>query len=1115
MIVGTQSPAERYGWPGRCAQCSRSRAHGLEHDRHLLDRVDRAALLRRQLVDAGVPGAAADRDARQQAAAAGDPDDEPARLRHDRGVGLQRAGCEEPAGAGRLLLGDGVDDQVAGERHAELGERAGGDDHARDAALHVARAAPVEQPVAHVGDERVGLRPVAARLGVDDVDVAVEQQRPPAAAAAEARDELRPAVERRGRRAPSDAAAARRRRARAARPPRRGGGAARPGAPAARAPRAARAPAVCVTVSKAISSLVSATSASRRAAIASTTRCSVGESGIAATVARVSVSFAGHELHSPRFALRGRPRAGPASASASTASVSELGSHQDQNVLVDTGAGALRPQDRQRGLRRGRARPPEPRHGPPRRAPAARGAAAVCGARRQRDRRGRARRRDLPAAARHVHRGRAAARRSRISRRAVLRALGEAAGLVARALEGFEHPAADRAMQWDPRHVGAVVEALAAHVEDPRRRALAVGVAEAAAEAIERLAPRLPRQIIHCDVTDWNVIGRRDRAGLLMPCGVIDFGDVTRTLRVCELAVAASIAYGHDPDEPICAAAEIVRGFDARVPARRRRARGAPAPDRGARRDRRRRHRAAGGARAAQRLRPARARGRLGDLRGRGEGARRCSPRRPSGSSAAVSAARLARARAGRASGRCPACSPAAAIDLSPGSDALADGAWRSPGALAALAPRGRARRPRRGAPLRDARALARRARDDPPRARPLRARAAARCARRSRAASSAAASASSCSRSPTPRVRLAGLVPAVAAGDERRRGRAARRRSRRPRGSCRRTCTCRSRRPACGRARARARRRSPPPGSRSARIPGRCSASPRRERAGEDVARSPPRGDPARRSRSTTPSRPRWCAGCASTSTTLDARAYLDCVNNVASIGHSHPRVTAAAVAAAAPAEHQLALPLREHDALRRAPRGAAARAARARLPRLDGLRGQRSRAAPRARGDGPARPALRPRRLPRLDDRDLRGLDELRRQPARRQAQPPWVHPVLSPDTYRGPFGAGEPDAGARYADVGARRDRRARGRRAGRRRRSSARRSTATPAASCCRTATWRPPTRTCARRAASASPTRCRSATGASARISGASSSRASCPTSSRSRRRPATGIRSRP
>jgi 4-aminobutyrate aminotransferase-like enzyme/murein DD-endopeptidase MepM/ murein hydrolase activator NlpD len=121
-------------------------------------------------------------------------------------------------------------------------------------------------------------------------------------------------------------------------------------------------------------------------------------------------------------------------------------------------------------------------------------------------------------------------------------------------------------MQWDPRHVGAVVEALAPHVADPRRRALVLRVAAGATDAVARLAPRLRSQIVHCDVTDWNVIGRRDAAGRLMPCGVIDFGDVTRTLRVCELAVAASIAFGHEPDEPITAAAEIVRGFDAVCP---------------------------------------------------------------------------------------------------------------------------------------------------------------------------------------------------------------------------------------------------------------------------------------------------------------------------------------------------------------------------------------------------------------------------------------------------------------------------------------------------------------------------------------------------------------------
>ena len=56
--------------------------------------------------------------------------------------------------------------------------------------------APVEAAVADHGGERVGLRPVGERLDLDDVDVAVEQQRPPAAAAAEARDELRAALER-------------------------------------------------------------------------------------------------------------------------------------------------------------------------------------------------------------------------------------------------------------------------------------------------------------------------------------------------------------------------------------------------------------------------------------------------------------------------------------------------------------------------------------------------------------------------------------------------------------------------------------------------------------------------------------------------------------------------------------------------------------------------------------------------------------------------------------------------------------------------------------------------------------------------------------------------------
>ena len=50
----------------------------------------------------------------------------------------------------------------------------------------------------------------------------------------------------------------------------------------------------------------------------------------------VSVSFAGHELHSPRFALDDARQLARECFGVHGA-VAELGSHQDQNALVDAG----------------------------------------------------------------------------------------------------------------------------------------------------------------------------------------------------------------------------------------------------------------------------------------------------------------------------------------------------------------------------------------------------------------------------------------------------------------------------------------------------------------------------------------------------------------------------------------------------------------------------------------------------------------------------------------------------------------------------------------------------------------------------------------------------------
>ena len=215
------------------------------------------------------PARPGDVDRAVDGAAAGGPDLERARLGDDREVGghaVARAG--EPADAAGLLVGVGAHHDVTAQR-AALGEHLGSDDHRRDPALHVARAAADDPAVGDQRVERVVLQPsVAPRR--HDVDVPVQQQRPPAAAAAQPRGELRPTGEadarRRSaggpRRPPAPAPTGRSRRP----PPQPR----RPATPAARPRRAPARRLGAALVSNAISSQASATSSSRRSATRST-----------------------------------------------------------------------------------------------------------------------------------------------------------------------------------------------------------------------------------------------------------------------------------------------------------------------------------------------------------------------------------------------------------------------------------------------------------------------------------------------------------------------------------------------------------------------------------------------------------------------------------------------------------------------------------------------------------------------------------------------------------------------------------------------------------------------------------------------------------------------------
>jgi len=137
--------------------------------------------------------------------------------------------------------------------------------------------------------------------------------------------------------------------------------------------------------------------------------------------------------------------------------------------------------------------------------------------------------------------------------------MGTIAGRVSRSLATFEHPGLDRRLQWDLRESHGVVELLADWLGAERERVLR---ASSAARAAVGGAGELAVQPGHFDLTDDNLVCAVDGR---LPDGIIDFGDVSRSWRVAELAITLSGLLHHAGgwEEPVLAA---VRAFHAEQP---------------------------------------------------------------------------------------------------------------------------------------------------------------------------------------------------------------------------------------------------------------------------------------------------------------------------------------------------------------------------------------------------------------------------------------------------------------------------------------------------------------------------------------------------------------------
>ncbi len=146
----------------------------------------------------------------------------------------------------------------------------------------------------------------------------------------------------------------------------------------------------------------------------------------------------------------------------------------------------------------------------------------------------------------------------------LLRSLGRAVGGIDRALDGLQHPAARRELKWDITRAKWIREHFH-RVSDPARRAIVERHLDHFETELLPALAALRRGIIHNDANDWNVIVEPGPPWERRVAGLVDLGDMLESVVVADLAIACAYAMQGKPD-PLGAAVEVVAGYHEEYP---------------------------------------------------------------------------------------------------------------------------------------------------------------------------------------------------------------------------------------------------------------------------------------------------------------------------------------------------------------------------------------------------------------------------------------------------------------------------------------------------------------------------------------------------------------------
>ncbi|MFN2188504.1 MAG: aminotransferase class III-fold pyridoxal phosphate-dependent enzyme [Candidatus Promineifilaceae bacterium] len=140
--------------------------------------------------------------------------------------------------------------------------------------------------------------------------------------------------------------------------------------------------------------------------------------------------------------------------------------------------------------------------------------------------------------------------------------MGVCLARLALALRGFSHPAANYELLWDLKHTASLRRYLA-YLEGADQQDLAGYFLDRFERYVAPLLPKLRAQIVHNDCTPDNILVAEEDPGRIV--GIIDFGDMTHTLLIVDLATTIAPMLRHQTD-PVGAAADILAGYLELVP---------------------------------------------------------------------------------------------------------------------------------------------------------------------------------------------------------------------------------------------------------------------------------------------------------------------------------------------------------------------------------------------------------------------------------------------------------------------------------------------------------------------------------------------------------------------